>query len=227
MQKVDPNEYAAAALSLPDVFLEDLFQKEAEIPWLIEKTNDCTNVLELGYGGGLVAKALHDAGRRVLVVDGSWQLVFRCKEAGIAAEESMFESFDGTFGAFHCTIASFVLEHVADPLALLKRAREWAPRLIVVIANANSWHRRLAVKMGLQPELTTLSARDHAVGHYKVYAPEDIEAGWRITETKGLGFKPLHNAAAMNLDWKIQHAMAGMEVRYEDAAVLGIVCERA
>ena len=37
---------------------------------------------------------------------------------------------------FDCVIASFILEHVADPVALLKRIHGWTYRLIVVVGNA-------------------------------------------------------------------------------------------
>lgn len=229
-QKLSPDKYASSVLALPDMWIEDIMQNVAEIPWLIEKTRSSPRIIELGYGGGLVANALKSAGRYVIVVEGSKELCERADAKGIPAIHCMFENFRAIPNG-DCVVASFVLEHVAEPLALLKRIGEWASRLIVVVANAESWHRRIAVQMGLQPELTTLSARDHAVGHYKVYTPAAIEAelqesGWRIVERKGIGFKPLHNAALMNLDWKIVHAMAAMEVPYADAANLGIVCER-
>lgn len=231
MQKIEPKDYAAAALSLPDVWIEDVLQKHAEVPWLIGATKDCHTVLELGWGSGIVARALKDAGRVVRVVDGAEQFCNDAQAAGIEATHAMFEDFSMLGQESDCTVASFILEHVADPMTLLKRARAWAPRLIVVVANAESWHRRLAVKMGLQPQLGTLSPRDHAVGHYRVYTPREIEvdlgiAGWAIRERKGLVFKPLPNAITQTLDWKLVQAMAEIEVDYADAGVLGLVCER-
>lgn len=229
-QKLSPDDYKGH--ELPDAFIEDLMQTHAEIPWLLEQVRDCRKVIDLGYGSGLVCRALGEAGHEVRMVDGSKRA---CAEAraykGIDTARAMFEDYEPTHPA-DVVIASFVLEHVADPVALLKRATAWAPRLIAVIGNAESWHRRLAVAMGLQPRLDTLSARDEAVGHYAVFDRRSIasilsEAGWRIKAMKGLQFKPLPNAMMVNFDERLIRAMCEAEVEPRDAANIGVACERA
>lgn len=228
MQKLSPDGYAA--LALPDQFIEDAMQT-VEARWLIEQTRDAPRILDLGWGSGIVAAALAGAGREVTLVEGSASSIMEAmKFPGIKPVHSMFENF-APEEPFDCVIASFVLEHVADPLALLKRARAWAPRLIAVIGNAESWHRRLAVAMGLQPELGTLSARDHAVGHYKVYTVDElcgelIEAGWLPLTERGFMFKPLPNAMMQHFDERLLRAMCEIEIEPREAANVGVVCER-
>ncbi len=227
MQKVSPDSYAA--LALPDQWLEDVMQ-EYEARWICEQTADCRNVIDLGWGSGIVARALRDAGRAVLVVEGSEQNCRAARAAHIACVQELFEEFEPD-GRYDCTIASFVLEHVADPIALLKRAHGWTERLVVVVGNAASWHRRLAVQMGLQPTLETLSARDHAVGHYLVYDHRGIQAalgasGWRELRSVGLMLKPLPNAMMAHFDERLIRAMCEVKVPLSQAANIGICCER-
>ena len=227
-QKLSPDGYAA--LALPDQFIEDVMQ-ETEARWLVEQTAAYPRILDLGWGSGIVAKALHAAGRDVLVVEGSEANCKAARAAGIPVVKALFEDYTPA-PDFDCVIASFVLEHVADPVALLKRCAEWAPRLIVVIGNANSYHRRLAVAMGLQPRTDTLSARDHAVGHYCVYdrhtiAEQLAEAGWRWMHHRGIMLKPLPNAMMTHFDERLIRAMCDIEIAPQDAANIGIVCERA
>ena len=76
--------------------------------------------------------------------------------------------------------------------------------MIIVVPNRESLHRRLAVLMGLQPELDTLSARDKVVGHQRVYdlagLTADLQAGgFEVIESKGFFLKTLPNS--MMLDY--------------------------
>lgn len=231
-QKLSPEKYADAALTMSDVWIEDTMQLHAEIPWLLAQTEGMANVIELGWGSGLVARALGEAGKQVRMVEGSRAASAEARQyRGIDPAHSLFEDYTPTFPA-DCVIASFVLEHVADPVALLKRIRDWSPRLLVVIGNAESWHRRLAVKMQLQPRLDTLSPRDHAVGHYVVLDRHSIsallsEAGWRIKTMKGIMLKVLPNSMMVNFDERLVRAMCEIDVPVDEAANICIECERA
>jgi hypothetical protein len=77
-------------------------------------------------------------------------------------------------------------------------------KIIIVVPNQNSLHRQLAVAMGLQPRLDSLSKRDLMVGHQRVYSLEALEedvrrAGLRPVESVGFFLKVLPNA--MMLDY--------------------------
>lgn len=227
MQALSPDEYAK--LALPDQWIEDMMQ-EIEARWLIEQTQGCASVLELGFGSGIVTKALANAGRRVTVVDGSAELIAECSTIPcVVSVRSMFEDYEPKEN-FDCVIASFILEHVEDPVALLKRVRGWTEKLIVVIGNAESWHRRIAVQMGLQARLDSLSERDRIVGHHRVYdeagiVGELVKAGWHPkVPYKGLMFKPLPNSMLAQLDRNLIRAMCEVEVFSTMAANVGIVC---
>lgn len=224
---VSPDEYAA--LKLPDQFIEDCMQAH-EVAWLLENTKKGERILDLGWGSGIVATALQSAGRSITLAEGSQEF---CKQAYRFVDSIIYSKFEDIALAetFDTVIASFVLEHVEDPMRLLMKCRELANRLIVVVGNANSYHRQLAVKMGLQERLDSLSDRDKAVGHYRVYGRIGIEqellrTGWRPQSCKGLMFKPLPNGMLKDLPLPLIEAMCGLEVDPETAGNLGIVCQK-
>jgi 2-polyprenyl-3-methyl-5-hydroxy-6-metoxy-1,4-benzoquinol methylase len=94
-----------------------------------------------------------------------------------------------------------ILEHVAEPVALLDRTRAWlAPvgRLVVGVPNGYSFRRLAGVKMGLLREPSELSERDRTLGHRRVYTRESRfrylhAAGLRPTGQGGVFFKPMSN----------------------------------
>src|SRR5437899_6862993 len=104
-------------------------------------------------------------------------------------------------------LASHVLEHVDDPQSILRLTSSWLTetgKIIIVVPNRNSLHRQLAVIMGLQPELDTLSKRDLMVGHQRVYSLQSLEqdidqAGLRLVDSSGFFLKVLPNS--MMLDY--------------------------
>ncbi len=226
MQLVSPEEYAR--LELHDQWLEDVMQTyEAE--WIVSQLKDCKTVLELGYGAGFVTRAMVKAGLHVTTIDGSADFCNKAIEDGADVCLTMFEDYDPA-ERFDCVIASFVLEHVIDPVALLKKCHQWSDRLIVVIGNANSYHRQLAVKMGLQPSLDSLSERDHKVGHYRVYSYEALQAqlmlsGWDVVpdSQKGFQFKPLPNSMMGKFNIELLKAMNEIDIPWQVAANIGLV----
>jgi 2-polyprenyl-3-methyl-5-hydroxy-6-metoxy-1,4-benzoquinol methylase len=121
----------------------------------------------------------------------------------------MFEAFTPA-EPYDAVLALHVVEHVDDPVPLMRHLAGWlrpGGRLIVVVPNAESLHRQLAVRMGLQPTLDTLSARDHLVGHRRVYAlaglrAELATAGLTVHHEFGYFLKTVPNG--MMLDWPVE-----------------------
>jgi len=108
-----------------------------------------------------------------------------------------------------------VLEHVDDPVALARHLRSWLRpegEMIVVVPNRESLHRQLAVEMGLQPALDTLSARDSLVGHQRVYDLSTLEqhlreAGFEPFERRGFFLKTLPNGMMLDHSPKLIRAL--------------------
>ncbi len=84
---------------------------------------------------------------------------------------SLFETFN-TNEKFDTIILNHVLEHIEEPITLLKHIKNWLSPdgvLILGVPNAKSFHRLAAVKMGLLNSEYDLNERDHQLGHYRVY----------------------------------------------------------
>lgn len=157
--------------------------------------------MELGPGGLSRATALLEIFETVTVVDGSEELLAKIPPLpGITKVQSLFEEF-GPEERFDCILADHVLEHVEDPLKVLRRIKSWlAPGGVVIIGvpNGNSSHRLAAVKMGLLSSQFDLNERDHILGHRRVYSLPRLEkevdrCGLRVVESAGVFLKPFSN----------------------------------
>ena len=220
--------------AVPDRHIEHLFQSYI-LRWLTERLSGSKQVLELGVGDGLVLATLLKRGYELTVIEGSSILVNKVRaECGEAIEciHTLFEEYQPT-RQFDAVIASFVFEHVDDPIALLRHMRPWLKpdgRLFIFVPNKMSIHRQLAVLMGLQPELDTLSPRDHLVGHQRVYSHETLSAEltraqFRVIESTGFFLKPLPNSMMLDYSMDLLHALNDIAPRIpqELLANIGVV----
>jgi 2-polyprenyl-3-methyl-5-hydroxy-6-metoxy-1,4-benzoquinol methylase len=202
-------EYHLASHS--DMFIENICQ-EYELTWVKKLIPKGSKVLELGFGDGITFRALaHYCD--LSVVEGSQLIVKRAQEvaAELNVDTKIYESFFETFVSeekFDFVFASHVLEHVLDPKQILEKMNDWLKsdgKGIIIVPNSESIHRRLAVLMGLQPELDTLSPRDNLVGHLRVFNLKELESllisnNWQILEKRGFFFKPLSNSQMESYD---------------------------
>jgi len=194
---------------IDDLDIEELGQRRS-IDRTVTALGGATRVLEMGYGTGLVTGELLARGVPIEVVEGSPRLcdVARVNHAasGLVVHEALFESF-APAQPYDAVLALHVAEHVDDPVALFSVVREWlvpGGAIVVVVPNADSLHRRLAVRMGLQQRRDDLSPRDHLVGHQRVYDLQRLSAdlaaaGFRTREEFGYQLKVVPNA--MMADW--------------------------
>jgi 2-polyprenyl-3-methyl-5-hydroxy-6-metoxy-1,4-benzoquinol methylase len=164
--------------------------------------------LELGPAEGEMTQLLINDFAQLTVVEGASELLSRIPDfPNLIKVHSLFEEYQPEH-TFDSIIMEHILEHVEDPVILLKRVRNWlAPegRLFLGVPNGNSIHRLAAVKMGLLNDPCQLNERDHALGHRRVYTPQtfrvDVEkSGLTILEIGGVYLKPLSNGQIEN-DW--------------------------
>ncbi len=158
--------------------------------------------LELGPAEGLMSPLLAGELEHLTVVEGSERLLDQIPESRrITKIHSLFEDYHPD-QLFDTAVLYYVLEHIADPVGLLRRVREWVRpegRIIVGVPNALSIHRLAAVKMGLLAQPWQMNARDHALGHRRVYtwdrlAADLAEVGLGVEERLGVFLKPLANS---------------------------------
>jgi 2-polyprenyl-3-methyl-5-hydroxy-6-metoxy-1,4-benzoquinol methylase len=192
--------------SVPDKFIEDIGQEHC-CDWLESLIGPSDRVVELGLGEGITLSRLAPRAAHYTVIEGAKSLVelTRRERPEVNLVHALFEEHQPET-ACDKLLALHVLEHVDDPVALARHLRGWLKpdgELVVIVPNRDSLHRQLAVIMGLQPTLDTLSVRDHLVGHRRVYDLELLEqhlreAGFEPFERRGFFLKTLPNGMMLN-----------------------------
>ena len=224
--------------NMPDMFIEAICQ-EFEIKWLSRHISENDQVLDLGLGDGLFLKAFREhpnftilEGSKTLTEHG--QRVAREINSKAIITHTYFEDYVAD-DKFDVIIASHVLEHVEDPKKVLRLCKTWLKtdgKIIIIVPNRESLHRRLGVAMGLQKKLDDLSPRDKAVGHLRVYSIESLtkeieSTGFRVLEKRGFFTKALSNAQMINLVPEAIHGLCELstDLPAEMGANIGIVCK--
>ena len=220
-----------------DMFIEEICQRY-EFEWVKKFiTTPNLNILDLGYGDGVYFEELNKLGN-VVLVEGSKKLSDKAqnliKEKNLKAEviNKYFEEFKPN-KRFSYVIASHVLEHVENPNELLLQIKGWLEpngKLIIIVPNAESIHRRLGLELGLQNRLDELSERDKIVGHKRVYSLNSIiddlkSCGYTIQENRGFFLKSFSNSQLMNFDASIIQSLCKISVKInpEYCANLGLL----
>lgn len=185
-------------------------------------------ILEMGPAEGLMTEQLIRLNHTLTVLEGSptFCKMLAGKFPDLVIENSLFEDFAPAH-PFDTIILGHVLEHVDDPVLILRRVGGWlSPAGIVLAAvpNARSLHRQAAVDMGILPNEAALNEMDVHHGHRRVYDPEAlrgdfIAAGFSIEVFGGYWIKPLSNAQIEGT-WTAEMVRAFLKLgeRYPDIA---------
>lgn len=159
------------------------------------------NCLELGPASGYMTKLLISQFDTVTAVEGSKSLYDLIPEySNLIKINSLFEDFNPN-QKYDTIILNHVLEHIEKPVDLLLKIKDWLSPgglLIVGVPNAKSFHRLVAVKMGLLNSEYDLNERDKELGHYRVYDFKELIchseiAGYKIVDSGGIFLKFLSN----------------------------------
>lgn len=167
-----------------------------------------SSCLELGCADGRMTMELMKKFKRVVAVDGSKVFLntlrqkLRQQPEGerVRCLESYFEDLE-LDEKFDTITMGHILEHVADPVDILKKYKAHLKPdgyLVADVPNARSLHRLAAQKMGLIKSIYDLNETDLAVGHQRVYdlttfRRDILAAGLKIVEETGFWLKVLSN----------------------------------
>lgn len=187
------------------------------------------SMLELGLGHGYSTEYFAKTFQRYRVVEGSQEMIDRFRERfdveGVDIVQGYFEDFE-TDERYDAIGMGFVLEHVDDPAAIIRRyARYLSPggSIYIAVPNAQSLHRRLGHAAGLLSDIHSLSSADLEFGHKRYFTldslitmvqGEDLEIG----KVEGLLLKPIttQQMLDLNLSEAILQAMLKVGVDYPE-----------
>ncbi len=217
------------------------FDNLIQLKWYPERiaqfSSGTDSLLELGLGHGITADAFGRHFKRHVVIDASPAVIdnFRQRFPESKAEivESYFESFE-TDENFDVIVFGYILEHVDDPVLILKHFRQFLAqggRMFVTVPNAEVLNRRLGQLAGMLPDMQTLSEHDLLLGHKRYYTVETLkkdveESGYEIKRLEGIYLKPLttHQMISLDLDERIIQALCEVAINYPELSC-GILAE--
>jgi 2-polyprenyl-3-methyl-5-hydroxy-6-metoxy-1,4-benzoquinol methylase len=162
------------------------------------------SLLELGSFKGEFTKRFLPYFNDITCVEASDEAIQDAKEAlgtSIAFHQAVFEKVNLP-NKYDNIIMTHVLEHVDDPVFVLKRVNdEWLSdtgRFFLVCPNANAPSRQIAVKMGLISHNAAITPAEKEHGHRITYSLDTLErdavaAGLKVVYKTGIFFKALAN----------------------------------
>jgi SAM-dependent methyltransferase len=173
------------------------------------------SVLSLGIGHQAVPRAILDELApnlaRYAIVEGSQEILeaFRSEVPLPARTElvhSLFEDYQPA-EKFDAIEMGFVLEHVQDPDALLRRYSGFVNpggSIFIGVPNARSLHRLVGHAAGLLEDLYQLSTDDLQLGHRRYFDFESLSrlvlnAGLKTVSREGILLKPLTSGQLKSL----------------------------
>ena len=170
------------------------------------------SLLDLACGEGMMTEYFAKKFSRVVGVDAAKNHLENAKKRlpQVEFHESLIEDFNTT-EKFDNVFLLMILEHVQDPVGIIKKASTFLKKngnLIIHVPNANAINRRLAVKMGTLTTCEELSPFDiNVVGHRRSYTLKTLEddilkAGMIVKKTGGIFYKML---STPQMDWFLKN----------------------
>jgi len=204
-------------------------------------------LLELGSFKGAFTRRLAEHFDDITCVEASSAAIQEARQrlddrAGVKIIQSLFETASLP-DRYDNIVLTHVLEHIDDPVALLKRVKdEWLTdrgRLFLVCPNANAPSRQIAVKMGLITHNAAVTPAEAEHGHRRTYSIDTLEAdvtaaGLKVVHRTGIFFKALANfqfdklLAAGIVDGEYLEGCYRLGQHYPDlCASIFLLCERS
>lgn len=173
-----------------------------------------TSLLDLACGDGVMTRMFASRFQQVVGVDASSRHLAKARQLVPQAtfHESLIEEFE-TEERFDSVLLLDILEHVVDPVRVLRKAAKFLADqgvLIVHVPNSRAVNRQIAVLMGTLMSCDELSPFDIQVaGHRRSYHLASLEqdiaaAGLRLQQTGGIFYKML---STPQMDWFLKNGL--------------------
>ena len=203
------------------------FDNHLQLNWYPKRILNLTphrgSLLELGLGHGVTTQAFAPHFTRHLVLDASPAVIgnFRSRfpESSVEIIETYFESFQ-TDERFEVIVFGYVLEHVDDPVLILRHFKQFLKQggsLFATVPNAEVLNRRLGHIAGLLPDLQEMSDNDRLLGHQRYYTRDTFirdlsSAGYEVVRLEGIYLKPVTSRQMISLGFPQSILQAFCEV---------------
>lgn len=157
--------------------------------------------IEMGPALGQMTKFLKNDFTKLHLIEASKSLLDQIPDnKQVIKHNAYFEEFDEGI-IVDTIIMSHVLEHLENPVEILKKFRRFLKDdgvFLVSVPNAKSIHRLVAEDMGILESIYSLNERDKELGHYRVYDMDLLikdceDAGYTVVDKGGVFLKPLSN----------------------------------
>lgn len=190
------------------------------------------SALELGLGHGYSSNIFARHFKKYFVIEGSIEVIGQFqKKNPISKVEIIVDYFErfSSESKFDNIIMGFVLEHVDDPVFILKKYKNMLTSkgcLFVAVPNGEALNKRIGYEAGLIRSLWDLGPADVALGHKRLFSVALLheivrESGLKIEATEGILLKPITTAQIqeLKLSEEILQAMMRVGVSYPELCV--------
>ena len=195
------------------------------------------SLLDLGLGHGYSATEFRNSLKEYTILEGDPEIIQQFnrdhQEHGINIIQTFFEDYESE-KKFDVIVMGFILEHVEDPLFLLRKYSallEDNGKLFVAVPNAESLNRRFGNAAGILPDILQLAETDYLLGHKRFFTRGSLKklceaVGLTVCREEGLYLKPFttKQILSLNLDESILNAMCIVGQAYPELSC-GILME--
>jgi hypothetical protein len=145
------------------------FLRNEKIKYLLPHISDDMKILDIGGGDGSCWDSV-DTRFTVDLLDFNEELSSKSiYYRNIFVSDIKEDNIECRCSKYDVVCLMGILEHVEDPVSLLKAAGKCASVVFITVPNAESFHRYLGVELGIIDDIHQLDSQDIAIGHKRVY----------------------------------------------------------
>ena len=194
------------------------FDNEILLNWypkrILEFAKGANSLLELGLGHGYTTDIFSKHFTKHIVLEGSKAVIenFNKKYPDCHCEivNTLFENYSND-EKFDIIVLGFILEHVDNPVEILKYYRKFLKpvggKMFIAVPNSEVLNRRSYWShiAGMLADMQELSENDLILGHQRYYTAESLKddilkAGYEIERLEGIYLKPFTTKQILSLD---------------------------